>query len=96
MDDMKLNYIRDIIENMSRQNHLDVLKILVKYDDVVINSNRSGIRVNLSGLKQNVIEELVNYIKYIQAQENTLNIDEKQKETYKNVYFNNKHNKDIA
>jgi hypothetical protein len=90
MDDMNLNYIRDIIENMPRQNHLDVLKILVKYEDVVINSNRSGIRVNLSGLKQNVIEELVNYIKYIQAQENTLNIDEKQKETYKSVYFNNK------
>jgi hypothetical protein len=90
MDDMKLNYIRDIIENMSRQNHLDVLKILVKYDDVVINSNRSGIRVNLSGLKQQVIEELINYIKYIQAQENTLIIDEKQKETYKSVYFNNK------
>ena len=87
---MKLNYIRDIIENMSRQNHLDVLKILVKYEDVVINSNRSGIRVNLSGLKQPVIEELVNYIKYIQAQENTLNIDEKQKERYKSVYFNNK------
>lgn len=90
MDDMNLNYIRDIIENMPRQNHLDVLKILVKYEDVVINSNRSGIRVNLSGLKQNVIEDLVNYIKYIQAQENALNIDEKQKETYKSVYFNNK------
>jgi hypothetical protein len=90
MDNVKLNYIRDVIGNMSRQNHLDVLKILVKYDDVVINSNRSGIRVNLSELKQNVIEELSNYIKYIQAQENALNVDEKQKETYKNVYFNNK------
>ena len=90
MEDMKLNYIRDIIENMARQNHLDVLKILVKYDDVVINSNRSGIRVNLSEVKQNVIDDLVNYIKYIQAQENALNVDEKQKETYKNVYFNNK------
>ena len=90
MDDINLNHIRDIIENMPRQNHLDVLKILVKYEDVVINSNRSGIRVNLSELKQNVIDELVNYIKYIQTQENTLNIDEKQKETYRDVYFNNK------
>ena len=90
MEVMKLNYIRDIIENMARQNHLDVLKILVKYDDIIINSNRSGIRVNLSEVKQNVIDDLVNYIKYIQAQENALNVDEKQKETYKNVYFNNK------
>ena len=87
--DMKLNYIRDIIENMSHQNHVDILKILVKYEDICINSNKSGIRINLSELKSEVINELITYIKYFQTQENTLNIDEKQKETYKNEYFSN-------
>ena len=86
---MKLNYIRDTIENMSHQNHVDILKILVKYKDICINSNKSGIRVNLSELKPEVINELINYVKYIQTQENALNIDEKQKETYKNEYFAN-------
>lgn len=86
---MKLNYIRDTIENMSHQNHVDILKILVKYKDICINSNKSGIRVNLSELKPEVINELINYVKYIQNQENSLNIDEKQKETYKNEYFSN-------
>ena len=86
---MKLNYIRDIIENMSHQNHVDILKILVKYEDICINSNKSGIRINLSELKSEVINELITYIKYFQTQENTLNIDEKQKETYKNEYFAN-------
>ena len=81
---MKLNYIRDIIENMSHQNHVDILKILVKYEDICINSNKSGIRINLSELKSEVINELITYIKYFQTQENTLNIDEKKKETYKN------------
>jgi hypothetical protein len=89
MTDMKLNYIRDTIENMSHQNHVDILKILVKYKDICINSNKSGIRINLSELKPEVINELINYIKYIQNQENALNIDEKQKETYKNEYFAN-------
>jgi hypothetical protein len=89
MTDMKLNYIRDTIENMSHQNHVDILKILVKYKDICINSNKSGIRVNLSELKPEVINELINYVKYIQTQENALNIDEKQKETYKNEYFAN-------
>ncbi len=89
MTDMKLNCIRDIIENMCRQNHVDILKILVKYEDVCINSNKSGIRINLSELKPEVINELINYVKYVQAQENELNIDEKQKETYKNEYFSN-------
>ena len=86
---MKLNYIRDIIENMTHQNHVDILKILVKYEDICINSNKSGIRINLSELKSEVINELITYIKYFQTQENTLNIDEKQKETYKNEYFSN-------
>jgi len=89
MTDIKLNYIRDIIESMNHQNHVDILKILVKYDDVCINSNKSGIRVNLTELKPEVINKLVEYIKYIQAQENVLNIDEKQKENYKNEYFSN-------
>lgn len=86
---MKLNYIRNIIENMSHQNHVDILKILVKYDDIYINSNKSGIRINLSELKPEVIIELINYIKYVQTQENSLDIDEKQKEMYKNEYFSN-------
>lgn len=89
MTDMKLNYIRNIIENMSHQNHVDILKILVKYNDIYINSNKSGIRINLSELKPEVISELINYIKYVQTQENSLDIDEKQKEIYKNEYFSN-------
>ncbi len=86
---MKLNYIRDTIELMNRQNHIDILKILVKNKDICINSNKSGIRINLAELNPNVINELINYIKYIQTQENVLKVDEKQKENYKNEYFSN-------
>jgi hypothetical protein len=74
---------------MNRQNHIDILKILVKNKDICINSNKSGIRINLAELNPNVINELINYIKYIQTQENVLKVDEKQKENYKNEYFSN-------
>ncbi len=89
MTDMKLNFIRDTIELMGHQNHIDILKILVKYKDICINSNKSGIRVNLTELKPEVINEMIHYIKYIQIQENALNVDEKQKENYKHEYFSN-------
>ncbi len=89
MTDMKLNYIRDTIELMSHQNHVDILKILVKHKDVCINSNKSGLRINLAQLSPEIINELINYIKYIQNQENVLKEDEKQKEEYKNEYFSN-------
>ena len=89
MTDMKLNYIRDTIELMNHSNHVDVLKILVKHKDVCINSNKSGLRINLTELSPEIINELVNYIKYIQNQENVLKEDEKQKENYKIEYFSN-------
>lgn len=89
MSDMKLNYIRDTIELMNRQNHIDILKILVKHKDICINSNKSGLRINLTELNSDIINELINYIKYIQNQENVLKEDEKQKENYKNEYFSN-------
>jgi replicative superfamily II helicase len=83
----KLNYIRDSIENMEKSNHIEILKLLSKYSDVVINSNKSGSRVNLSNLQPNIIEELLQYVQYIKNQEQTLNIIDKQMIDYKNIYF---------
>ncbi len=84
---MDISNIRNSIEKMNKFNQIEVLRILNKHDDVIINENRNGIHVNLSDLKDNVIEELVNYIQYVLAQERALNQDEKQKEDIKNIYF---------
>lgn len=83
----KLNFIRDSIENMDKSNHMEILKLLSKNNEVVINSNKSGSRINLSNLPQNVINELLNYISYIKGQEQTLDIIDKQMSDYKNIYF---------
>jgi hypothetical protein len=89
-ENAKLNYIRDTIENMDVQNHIEILKIITKYDSVVINSNKSGIRINLAELSVDIIDELFSYIKYIQKQEHSLDLVEKQKDDYKNAYFSQK------
>lgn len=83
----KLNYIRDSIENMEKSNHIEILKLLSKYEEVVINSNKSGSRVNLSNLNSNIIEELLQYVQYIKNQEQNLNVIDKQMTDYKNMYF---------
>lgn len=82
-----LNYIRDSIESMDKSNHIEILKLLKKHDEVVINSNKSGIRINLSELNVDVINELLCYIKHIQNMEQNLNLVEKEKENYKNSFF---------
>ena len=83
----ELNYIRDSVENMNKFNQIEVLRILEKNKDVTINENKYGIHINLSELKKEILDEINIYINYVNTQEITLNAVEKQKETYKNIYF---------
>ena len=90
----KLNNIREQIENMSKFNQIEILRILTNYKDVIVNENKYGIHINLSGLSSKIINDLINYIKYVNNQELYFNNDEKEKENYKNTFFL-KDNKDM-
>jgi hypothetical protein len=83
----ELNYIRETIENMNKFNQVEVLRIFKKNNNVMLNENKYGIHINLSELKKETLDELNVYIKYVNAQEITLNAIEQQKEDYKNTYF---------
>lgn len=91
----KLNYIREQIEHMSKFNQIEILRILSNNKDVIINENKYGIHINLSELENNVLNELMTYIKYVNTQEIYLSNVEQEKEKYKNTFFL-KDNKDIA
>ena len=83
----QLNKIRETIENMSKFNQIEVLRILSGHKDVIINENKYGIHINLSELRGQIIEDLLVYINYVNTQEIELNNIEKQKQDYKNNYF---------
>lgn len=83
----ELNYIRDSIENMNKFNQVEVLRLLNKHKYVTINENKYGIHINLSDLKKDLLDELINYINYVNTQEVALHQVEKEKEDYKNTYF---------
>ena len=89
----ELNYIRESIENMNKFNQVEILRILNNYKDVTLNENKYGVHINLSELKKDVLDALSAYINYVITQESTLNEIEKQKESFKNIYFT-KDNKD--
>lgn len=82
-----LNSIRVLIENMNKFNQIEILRILNKHKDVILNENKYGIHVNLTELNDSVINELKAYINYVSKQEVTLSEVEKQKEDFKNIYF---------
>ncbi len=89
-----LNYIREQIENMSKFNQIEILKILTKNKNVITNENKYGIHILLNELEDSILNELMVYIKYVNTQEIYLNNAEKEKETYKNTFFL-KDNKEI-
>ena len=79
--------IRDYIEKMSKFHQVEVLRILNKHKEVILNENKYGIHINLTELKDEIINELMIYVNYVNTQELALKQDEKQKEEFKNIYF---------
>jgi hypothetical protein len=90
-----INNIRVQIENMNKFHQIEVLRILTKNKDVIINENKYGIHINLSELEDNILHELTTYIKYVNSQESFLSSAEKEKESYKNKFFQ-KDNKELS
>lgn len=82
-----LNSMRDKIENMSKFNQLEILRILTKNKDVIINENKYGIHINLSDIDISILEEINFYINYVIKQESFLNNTEEEREKYKNTFF---------
>jgi len=86
----EINYIRDNIESMNKFNQVEILRILAKHQNVILNENKYGIHVNLTELQKEILDELSMYIKYVNTQESNLNIIEQQKEVYRTTYFSEK------
>ena len=91
----ELNYLRESIEHMNKFNQIEILRILNRRKEVILNENKYGIHVNLSELAKDILDELSLYVKYVNTQESTLNSIEQQKEDYRNTYFT-KDIKDIS
>jgi hypothetical protein len=89
----ELNYVRETVESMNKFNQIEVLRILNNNKEVILNENKYGVHVNLSELCKEILEDIILYINYVNKQETTLNEIEKQKESFKNIYFT-KDNKD--
>jgi hypothetical protein len=82
-----LSTIKDKIERMPKNNQIEVLKILKKYQNIKLNENKSGVFVNLSFLSKEILEEIDKYVNYVNDQEMVINTIETQKQEFKNAFF---------
>ena len=82
-----LSSIKDKIEKMPKNNQIEILKILKKYQNTKLNENKSGIFVNLSFLSKDTLDEIDKYVNYVNDQETVINTIETQKQEFKNTFF---------
>ena len=94
MNTDELETIKKQIEQMDKTHHIEILKILKQNNSITLNENKSGVYVNLSFLPDPLLEQLKKYIQYTNAQEDAINLLEKQQTDLKNTFFSEKQDKD--
>ena len=80
-------FIKHQIETFSKENQIEVLKLIRTHSSVRINENKSGVYINLTYIEPHTIEVLLKYIEYVKKQESILTPLEYQKEDFKNHFF---------
>ena len=79
--------IKERIESMSKKHQVDVLKILNDDEYVTLNENNNGVFINLNKLDINILNKLLEFIKYVTNQEIALNSVETIKHDIEKTYF---------
>jgi hypothetical protein len=83
----QIKNIKDRIEDMNKHHQIEVLRILKKDKNIILNENSNGIFVNLTDLDQSIVNDLEKYINYVDKQLNNIETIENQKEILENTFF---------
>lgn len=81
-----LENMKTTIEGLTKNQHIEVLRILKKDSNIKINENRNGLYINMSYIPNETIEILSKYLDYIKEQEQNLEQLEIKKEEIKSFF----------
>ena len=93
MEGVTLECLRDDIEKMDKIHQERIFNIL-KESKINYTKNSNGVFINMSLLNKKIIDQIKNYILYVELQQQQLNKVEEDKAHYKKTYYDNKDNKD--
>lgn len=85
---IELVTLKTKIEQLSKKQQVEVLKIIMKLD-ISFSENNNGIFFNLSGLDEQQLNQINNYINYVSDQEQALQEFEYVKNELSETFFNN-------
>jgi hypothetical protein len=84
---MKIDELKNKIEKMDEIHQLHIGSILRQPPEIKLNSNKSGILVNLTTIPELILEEIDKYMDYVIEQEKTLIQVENKTEDLKQQYI---------
>jgi hypothetical protein len=82
-----LESICDFISKLEKKHHIKILHIISKNPTIQMNQNQNGFYFRIDMFPENTIQEICEYIEYVQTQENTLNQLELKKEEIKREFI---------
>jgi hypothetical protein len=81
----ELESMKNKIENMTKTHHIEILKIIKKNPTIKLNENKSGVFINISLLPADTLDEIREYLNYIEVQDESIMSVERMKEEYANM-----------
>lgn len=85
-NDELLKSIKERVEPLTKLQHIEIFKIFKEYD-IPFSENSNGTFINISEVSIEVLNKVSEYLDYLNSQEKELNILEKEKQLYKENFF---------
>jgi hypothetical protein len=81
---MELDKMTRMMESFSKEEHIQLLKIIIEHDSDSVSENSNGTFVQMDDLKEETLQQLQKYIDYILLKECDIKRVEDTKERLKN------------
>ncbi len=87
--DIKKKNIINTVEKFGKSEHLEILKIIKKYDNIKYTENNNGIFINLNSIPENVLSEIEKFVTYYLIKKDYLKQEKTKQENIKKIIKNN-------
>ncbi len=81
--------IKEKIELLSKQHQIELLRILSVIPGISISENNNGVFINLTQQNDIVFEKIENFLEYVNVQQKSLSLLEKQQDDIETEFFSN-------
>jgi hypothetical protein len=84
---MSIVDLRDRIERMSKSQHIELARILIREHHVTYDENQNGIFINMTELSASTLDHIKKFSQYIDLQEERISHVEREMNGLKDTFF---------